>query len=146
MNFDETVYDMRVPNPENAIGQAFTDLGADILRLREQAVTIDIIIGNSWSYDLYVVIPWDCEIVKIWSVLQGETATAAETITFKNNAGTSMTAGVITIAVDSAIGTIDECTPTGNNLFAAGDKLKITIGSENSNTVRCEVTILCNIG
>ncbi len=122
------------------------DVYTSLVRAREKPLTMMIIIGNAWAYDLYLVIPFDCEIVQIWSVLQGPTATANETLTFKNNAGTAMTNGLITIAAGSAIGVIDECTPTNLNIFQAGEKLKVSIGSENSNTVRCDLTFICKVG
>ncbi len=130
----------------SVLHQFVADVYVSLLRLREKPLTMEVILGNAWNYDLYLVIPFDCEIVKVWSVLQGPTAAAAETITLYNHAGTASTGGAITIAAGSVIGEIDYCTPTNNNQFQAGDKVKVHIGSENSNTVRCDLTFLCKVG
>ena len=127
--------------------QFVDDTYVSLVKAREKALTMMIIIGNSWSYNLYLVVPFDCEIVKIYSVIQAEIATANETLTFYNDAGIALTNGAITIEyIGSAEGDVDNCTPTNNNRFEAGEEVKIHIGSENSNTVRCDLTFLCKVG
>ena len=132
---------------QEVMNQFVDDTYFSLVKAREKALTMMVIIGNSWSYNLYLVIPFDCEIVKIYSVIQAAIATADETLTFYNNAGTALTSGAITIAYSgSAEGDVDSCTPTNNNQFEAGDVVKVTIGSENSNTVRCDLTFICKVG
>jgi hypothetical protein len=53
-------------------------------------------------------------------------ATDAGTITAKNNAGTTMTSGVVTFAVSDARGTAYTVTPSADNTFIAGDILTFT--------------------
>ena len=53
-------------------------------------------------------------------------ATDNGTIVPKNNAGTTMTAGTVTVTASSAIATGFTATPTANNTFVAGDILTFT--------------------
>lgn len=53
------------------------------------------------------------------------------TITPKNNAGTAMTDGLITVTSSSALDTGFTSSPTGNNTFVAGDILKFTTAKTN---------------
>jgi predicted ATP-grasp superfamily ATP-dependent carboligase len=53
--------------------------------------------------------------------------TDAGTITAKNNAGTAMTGGTITLAASSAVGTVGTATPTANNVIDTGQVLQLTV-------------------
>lgn len=110
----------------------------------ERAVTLKITLGT--ADDQHVVIPFTCDVVGIYSVIDQALTTADEVLTFKNNAGTALTGGAITITQSgSADGDIDSVTPTANNSFSAGEKLTVSIGGENGTAVVCNVTVLCRI-
>lgn len=49
------------------------------------------------------------------------------TITPKDNAGTTMTEGTITLEASSAVGTEASATPTANNVINADQKLQLTV-------------------
>ena len=130
---------------ELALNQFIRDTYASITRLREDSLSIHFDLGTAIT--LYLAMPHDCKILRIYSVIQGALADAKETITFYNHADTALTGGVITIGYsDSAAGHVDSCKPTANHTFSAGEHLKIVIGGENSNAVRCDLTILYKIG
>ena len=119
----------------------FSDVYSDIELLRQKPMTLDVTLGA--AHDCYLVIPIDCSIVKIYSVIYGSLSNADETLSFYDNDATELTGSSITITQSgSAAGDIDTSTPTSNNRFEAGDVLKIAVGGENSTHIRCEVTIL----
>lgn len=92
--------------------------------------------------DQHVVIPYACTVTRIDSVIHGAIANANETLTFKNNAGTGLTGGVITVAFSgSADGTLDSVTPTANNTFTAGQKLTCTIAGDATNAIVARLTL-----
>jgi len=81
----------------------------------------------SWTMTLgtansdFIVIPYACTVTTIYTVITAAIATGDEVITFKNNAGSAMANGVLTIAnAGSAAGDIDSVSPTTNNTFTAG--------------------------
>ncbi len=89
----------------------------------------------------FVVMP-KCTVTKIWTVIDGTIATDDATITFKDNGGTALTGGTITIAYDgSAAGDVDSCTVTDHNTFTEGQKLEIITNGASTNAVLARVTI-----
>lgn len=96
--------------------------------------------------DQHVVLPFACTVTKIYSVIDRALTTGNETLTFKDDGGTSLTSGVITITQSaSADGDIDSATPTANNTFTAGEKLTCTIGGENGTAVLAQITVLVTL-
>lgn len=92
---------------------------------------------------IYVVMPVACTVTAVYSVIHGAVATTDTVLTVKNNAGTSMTGGTITVAFSgSAAGDIDSCTPTVNNTFTAGQKLQIATDGAGGNVVPAHISIL----
>ena len=80
--------------------------------------------GTADQNRLYIVMPFACTVVKIWSVINRSIATADNTLTCSNHAGSSM--GTITQAFSgSAAGDVDSLTPASNNTFAAGERILI---------------------
>ena len=123
----------------------FADIYADVEILRQKPVSLNVTLGTASDY--YFAIPIDCSIVKIYTVINGALATADETVKFYDNGGTELTDSVITIAHSgSAAGDVDTSSPGAINQFTAGDVVKVKVGGENDNAVRCEVTMLLFIG
>lgn len=60
------------------------------------------------------------------SVIKALANTDAGTIQLANNAGTNMTAGLLTIPLSSAVGTDVAVTPSANNVITAGQKVQVT--------------------
>jgi hypothetical protein len=65
---------------------------------------------------------------KIRSVLTLALTTADAVITAKNNAGTSMTNGALTITQDGcAVGDEDSCSPSDNNIIDTDEKMILSL-------------------
>ena len=110
----------------------------------QRTVVFQVTLGT--ADDQHIVIPYGGNITTLYSVIDQALTTADETLTFKNNAGTSMTEGVITITQSgSADGDIDSATPSANRTFAAGEKMTVSIGGENGTAAICHITALINI-
>ncbi len=93
--------------------------------------------------DQHVVFPYACTVTRIDCIIDRALTTADEVLTFKNNAGTGLTAGVITITQSgSADGDIDSVSPTANNTFTAGQKLTCSIGGQNGTAALAQITVL----
>ena len=117
---------------------------ATAAEMDQRVVTADITLGTAGS--TYVVSPWAGDISAAYSVIMGALATASEVLTLKNNAGTTMTGGTITIAQSgSAAGDIDSSTPTANNSVTAGQKVQITTNGSNSNAVNCRLSLVIDL-
>lgn len=136
----------------DGVTKQFIDLAVDIELLRERSLQLTLTLGTTGDY--YLVVPFDCSIIKIWSVINAALTTGNQTFVFYQNDGTTSlveadgTTGItLTITqAGSAAGDVDFVEPKGNNTFSAGDKLKITVGGTNDATARCELTFLCKIG
>lgn len=119
-------------------------VSATAAEMDQRALCFQITLGT--ADDQHIVIPYACNVTAIHSVIDRALTTADETLTFKNNAGTGMTGGVITITQSgSADGDIDSVTPSANNAFTAGQKMTVSIGGENGTAAICHVTVLCDI-
>jgi len=89
----------------------------------------------------FVVMP-ACTVTNIWTVIDNAITVADATITFKNDAGTALTDGSITIAYSgSAAGDVDTCAPTANNTFTEGQKLEIITDGGSTDSCLARVTI-----
>ena len=96
--------------------------------------------------DQHIVIPYTGNVIGVYTVIDQALTTADETLTFKNNAGTGMTNGVVTITqAASADGDVDSASPTANNSFTAGEKMTVSIGGENGTAALCNITVLIDI-
>lgn len=112
--------------------------------LAQRTMVVPITLGTADNYD--IVIPYTGTVTNVYTVIDRALTTADETLTLQNNAGSGMTGGVITITQSgSAEGDIDSVTPTANNTFTAGQKMRIVIGGENGAAARATVTIVVQI-
>lgn len=100
--------------------------------------SVNVLLGAVKTH--YITIPTNCTLTRIDSVVFGTTATALETLTTKNHAGTGITGGVVSIANGAIAKEVDTASPSANNTFTAGEVLTIDVGGENSNSVECEIT------
>jgi hypothetical protein len=93
-----------------------------------------------------ILMPHDGKVKKIyWQVIHTIAGSNDATVTPKNNAGTTMTGGLITITQSSALNTEGEVTTTANNTFVAGDYLdfvtaKTTAGGKARLVIEVERT------
>jgi hypothetical protein len=77
--------------------------------------------------DFKIKMPYPGTVSEIYGyVVKAIANTDAGTIQAKNNAGTNMTAGLITCAISDARGTAYTVTPSADNTFIAGDILTFT--------------------
>lgn len=92
----------------------------------------------------FKVVPFNARLVRAYSVTNGAVAAADVTVTLKNNAGTALTNGAITIATAaSAAGDIDSCEPTANNVFTQGQKIEALVtGGGAGGTPRGDLTYI----
>ncbi len=87
-------------------------------------------INNAKSH--FVVIPYACDIVKIWTALDQAIAGSDVVLTAKI-ATVAITNGVITITQSgSAAGDVDSATPTGANTVTAGQAIEIACNGGTS--------------
>lgn len=84
----------------------------------------------------YIAAPVAGRIKKIYCATEfASTAGADAVATFAIN-GTSITGGVVTVPVSSAVGTVVSATPTAANAVAAGDTIRVVIaGSQTGDTI-----------
>lgn len=77
--------------------------------------------------DFKIKIPYPGTVTEIYAyAVKAIANTDAGTIQAKNNAGTNMTAGLVTFAISDARGTAYTVTPSADNTFIAGDILTFT--------------------
>ena len=94
----------------------------------------------STAGQIHAIVPWNCSLTKVSTVLNGAITSADSVLTVKNNAGSS--AGTITVANgSSAAGDIDTLSPSSNNVFTAGQKVEIETSGASSNTVQLDITL-----
>jgi len=95
--------------------------------------------GEQTTHTVYF--PFKVTVNKIRSfVTKALAATDDGTITAKNNAGTGMTNGVITIAASAAVAAEGSASPTANNVIGADEKIQLTIAKTTAGG-RARVTI-----
>lgn len=101
--------------------------------LNTHAVSMSM--NDSSSFEsIYIVMPRACTVTKVSSVILNAITVANTTVTCSNHAGSSM--GTLTITQSgSAAGDVDSLTPSSNNTFAAGERIKIT--SDGGSTTAC---------
>ena len=106
------------------------------------AVTGSLVDVSSGSADglTYIVLPYACTVTKVSTVLHNAITAADNTLTVTNHAGSSM--GTITVAFSgSAAGDIDTLTPSSNNTFTAGQRIKITSDGVGSTASKLGITV-----
>ncbi len=82
---------------------------------------------------VYLPMPFASTVKKIYATIEGVLTTADEVITAKNNAGTGMTSGVITLVqAGSAAGNTYSVTPSANNTFTAGQNMRLDFDGGNA--------------
>lgn len=86
----------------------------------------------------YVVAPFAGTITKIYTIIDGTTATADAVLTAKIGAA-AITNGVVTIANGSGAGDVDSATPTAANTVAVGDNINIATDGGSTNTVKAQI-------
>ena len=102
--------------------------------------TIRDVSDTSADGETWIVLPFACTVVKVYTVINAAITVADATITVTNNAGSSM--GTITIAfTGAAAGDIDSLTPSSNNTFTAGQKIRINSDGGSSTTCSATVTV-----
>lgn len=78
--------------------------------------------------DVKVLMPYDCTVTGYYAaVTKTVEATNNATITPKNNAGTTMTGGALTLTAGTTIGTAFTSTPSDNNTFTAGQVMTLKV-------------------
>lgn len=95
----------------------------------------------STAGSVYVAVPAQAEVVKVYSVVDGATTTANAVVTVKKN-GTAMTDGTITIAFGGAAGDIDTCEPSAGHQVDAGDYIQLTTDGGSTGAVAAVFTIV----
>jgi hypothetical protein len=100
--------------------------------LKTELITRRVSFENGEECDNQIKMGYPGTVTEIYFTVDKAIASANNgTITPKNNAGTSMTDGLITVTASSALDTGFTSTPTGNNTFIDGDVLKFTTAKTN---------------
>lgn len=87
--------------------------------------------GEQTTHTLYF--PYKVKITKLRAfVTKALAGTDAGTITAKNNGGTAMTNGAISLAASSTVGTEGSATPTANNVIDVDEKLQLTVAKSTA--------------
>lgn len=95
--------------------------------LTYEVLTFPVSFESGEQCDNKVKMPYPGTVTEVYAIATKAIAgTDAGTITPKNNAGTTMTSGVITFAASDSLNTAYTATPSANNTFAAGDILSFT--------------------
>jgi len=95
--------------------------------LQTEVFSTTVSFETSEQGDMKIKLPFACTVNEFYaSVSVAIAGTDGATITPKNHAGTSMTAGTLTLTASSAIGTGFTSTPTANNTFSAGEIMTLT--------------------
>jgi hypothetical protein len=97
---------------------------------------VDITDTTVWKIEF----PYKVTIDKVNTVVSVALSANETTVTLKNNAGTSMTDGVVTIASEAAKGDVDTASPTAHNVIAAGEDIQL-VSSGACSTGKVIVTI-----
>lgn len=95
-------------------------------------------IGTAGS--MYVPVPWACSLTRAYSSVQGAAGGSNTILTFFVNGGSVMD-GTVTIASTAVAGENDTATMTTNNVFTAGQTLKITTDGGTSTTIAAVITL-----
>jgi hypothetical protein len=91
--------------------------------------------------DFKITMPFAGTVTEIYAyVTKAIAATDDATITPKNQAGTTMTDGVITFTASDPRGTAETSTPSANNTFIAGDVLTFTAAKATAGG-KCQMSI-----
>ena len=95
--------------------------------LKEELITTDVSFETGEVGDMKIKIPFACTVNELYvNVSKNIAATDNATIVPKDNAGTTMTDGTVTVTLSSTIGTGFTSTPTANNTFTAGQIMTLT--------------------
>jgi hypothetical protein len=94
----------------------------------------------STAGQVYVAVPDDGKVIKVFSALNGAIATGDATLTVKTAQGS---AGTITVTQSgSAAGDVDTVEPTSNNSVVEGETIEIETDGASTNTVSVDLTIV----
>ncbi len=101
--------------------------------LKTETITRRVSFESGEECDNQVKVGYPGTVTEVYFTVDKAIASANNgTITPKNNAGTAMTDGLITVTASSALDTGFTSSPTGNNTFVAGDILKFTTAKTNN--------------
>ena len=90
---------------------------------------------------VYVGVPWDCTITKVY-ITNDVSNTTTDTIFTLKIAGVAVTDGAGTLLSSAQLGTVVTITPTALNAIAAGQGLEIETDGGGSPVMPCNCTCL----
>jgi hypothetical protein len=95
----------------------------------------------STASSVYIPMPFACTVNSVYSALQAAITGADATVTVRNNSDTSM--GTLTIAQSgSAAGDVDSLSPSSNNTFTAGQRMRIQTDGASTDTAKLVFVIV----
>lgn len=98
-----------------------------------EVITIPVSFESGEQCENCVKMPYAGTVVEIYAVCTKAIAgTDDATITAKNNAGTTMTGGVLTFTASDPLNTAYDVSPSANNTFVAGDVLQFVTAKTTS--------------
>lgn len=94
---------------------------------RTEVLNFTVSFETGEQCDNKIIMPYAGTVTSLYGiVVKALSGTDAGTVTPKNQGGTTMTSGVLTFPLSSALNTAVTATPTANNTFVAGDVLSFT--------------------
>lgn len=95
--------------------------------LTRDVITLQVSFETGEQTTHKVRVPYECLVKHISTqVTKAIAGSTNATITLKNNGGTSMENGVVTITAASALGTLDSATPTKHNSIPRNGYIQLT--------------------
>jgi hypothetical protein len=139
---NDAVTTVKILDDNVTVAKVETNLTYEVINL---LVSFEAAGGTAPSVgDFKIKMPYPGTVSEIYGfVVKAIAATDAGTIQAKNNAGTNMTAGLITCAASDARGTAYTVSPSANNTFIAGDVLTFTTAKvTNGGLVQLSIKIV----
>ncbi len=120
-------------NTSASTGYATVSAGTWSVGAITDSKTFEVSFDTTAIGDVKVLFPFACTVTGFYAAVT-KTIQAANnaTITPKNNAGTTMTSGAVTITAGTTIGTGFTSTPSANNVFTAGQVMTLTTAKANA--------------
>ena len=114
---------------------------AGIEAMNEFPVTLWFEDANAAADQIYVSVPWQCTVEKIYAAVSAANGTTDTILTAKIG-GTAITAGALTIPDTAAIADIVSTTPTAANAVSAGGAVEIETDGGGSTVMPVGITLV----
>lgn len=106
-----------------------------------ETLRADVSFESGWQGTYYVRVPYACTVTAAKArVTKAIAGTDDATVTLKDNSGTTMASGTLTLTASSAHGTGFTCTPSANNTLTANQEIQLLVAKTTAGGA-CSVDI-----